>query len=230
MALLNARPEPVDLELDRSAIVVVDMQNAFVSPGGMFDCVGHDVSGAPPVIETNARLLAAWRTAGLPVIYLQVTYAPDLSNTGGPESPNYHKEIALRTMREKPELAGKFLIEGSWDWQIADAVAPEPGDTLIRKSRYSGFCRTELAEHLRGANIRNLLFTGVATNVCVESTARDAYFEEFWPILVEDAMNHAGPDFVRQATMWNFERVFGWVTDTASIEAMLATARQREPA
>ncbi len=69
--------------------------------------------------------------------------------------------------------------------------------------------------------IRNLLFTGIATNVCVESTARDAYFAEFWPIMIEDAMNHSGPDFNRQSTLWNFEHVFGWVTQSANVIAAL---------
>jgi ureidoacrylate peracid hydrolase len=71
------------------------------------------------------------------------------------------------------------------------------------------------------------LFTGVATNVCVESTARDAHFSDFWPIMVEDAMSHSGPDFNRQATLWNFEHVLGWVTDSASVIAALQSAAPR---
>jgi ureidoacrylate peracid hydrolase len=71
--------------------------------------------------------------------------------------------------------------------------------------------------------VRNLLLAGVATNVCVESTARDAYFEELWPILVEDAVNHSGPDLNRQATLWNMEHVFGWVTRSEEVSAALAT-------
>ena len=120
-------------------------------------------------------------------------------------------------MRERPELDGTLLIEGTWDWQIVDALTPQSGDHVITKSRYSGFCRTELEDYLNDRDIRKLLFTGIATNVCVESTARDAYFSEFWPILVEDAMNHSGPDFNRQATLWNFENVFGWVTRSANV-------------
>ena len=74
------------------------------------------------------------------------------------------------------------------------------------------------------SGIRHLLFTGIATNVCVESTARSAFFNDFWPILVEDPMNHSGPDFSRQATLWNFEHVFGWVTNAArTIEALQTT-------
>jgi ureidoacrylate peracid hydrolase len=74
---------------------------------------------------------------------------------------------------------------------------------------------------LNGLDIRHLLFTGVATNVCVESTAREAYFREFWPILVEDAMDHTGPDFVRRAALYNFESKLGWVTRTADVLRIL---------
>jgi ureidoacrylate peracid hydrolase len=124
-------------------------------------------------------------------------------------------------MRQRPELEGKLLIENSWDWQIVDGLTPQPGDRVITKSRYSGFAGTGLEAHLRSEDVRYLLFTGIATNVCVESTARDAYFGEFWPILVEDAMNHSGPDFNRQATLWNFENALGWVARSGDvIEAM----------
>jgi ureidoacrylate peracid hydrolase len=228
MATLAARPQPLEIDLGRTALVLVDMQNAFASKGGMLDLAGLDISGAAPVIEVNRRLLQAARAAGLKVVYLQMSFRPDLSDGGGPESPNYHKELALRTMRARPELAGKLLIDGTWDWQIVDALRPAPGDHVLRKSRYSGFCGTDLEEHLLAHNVRYLLFTGIATNVCVESTARDAFFGEFWPILVEDAMNHAGPDFTRQATLWNFEHVFGWVTSADNVLAALQ--RHAEPA
>ncbi len=229
MVTLTARPEPVDIDLSRTAVVVVDMQNSFVSKDGMFDLAGKDISGAPKVVEVNRRLLDACRRAGVKVIYLQMTYKTDLSDAGGPDSPNYHKELALVLMRNRPALEGKLLIENTWDWQIVDALTPEAGDRVVTKTRYSGFCRTGLAERLRGDGIRNLLFTGVATNVCVESTAQDAFFEEFWPILVEDAMNHSGPDFNRQATLWAFEHVFGWVTTSEALIGALESQVVREP-
>ena len=221
MATLTARPQPLQIDLDRTALVVVDMQNAFASKGGMFDLAGFDISGAASVIEVNRRLIGAARKARIEVVYLQMSFKPDLSDAGGPSSPNYHKELALRMMRDRPELAGQLLIDNTWDWQIVDALTPAPGDRVVRKTRYSGFCRTDLEDYLLARNIRYLLFTGVATNVCVESTARDAFFSEFWPILVEDAMNHSGPDFNRQATLWNFEHVFGWVTSADHILAAL---------
>lgn len=216
MPLLQARPEPVTLDTARTALIVVDMQNAFASKGGMFDLAGHDISGAGPVIDVHRRLLPAARAAGVKVIYLQMAFRPDLSDAGGPDSPAYHKELALRMMREQPELAGTLLIDDSWDAQIVGEIAPHDGDIVIRKSRYNGFTGTDLDTILKARGIRHLLFTGIATNICVESTARNAFFNEYWPILISDAMNHAGPDFTRQATLWNFENVLGWVSDSAS--------------
>jgi ureidoacrylate peracid hydrolase len=221
MVMLTARPDTIDIDVARTALVVVDMQNAFLSKGGMFDLAGFDLAGAAATIAANGRLIAACRAHGVRIVYLQMTYRADLADAGGPASPNYHKELGVVMMRERPELAGKLLVEGTWDWRIVDALAPAAGDHVVRKTRYSGFAGTALEPLLRGADIRWLLFSGVATNVCVESTARDAFFGEFWPILVEDAMNHSGPDFNRQATLWNFEHVFGWVTDTDGVVAAL---------
>lgn len=215
MPRLDTKPEPIDLDIGKLAVIVVDMQNAFASPGGMFDLAGHDISGAGAVVEANVRLLDAARAAGVPVIYLQMSFKPDLSDAGDETSPAYHKELALRMMRERPE--SKFLIENSWDWQIVDRLSPQPSDIVVRKSRYNGFTGTNLDELLKARGIRYLLFTGIATNICVESTARNAFFLEYWPILVEDAISHAGPDFTRQATLWNFENVLGWVTTASDV-------------
>ena len=227
MVPLAAKPEPVVVDLAQTALVVVDMQNAFLSKGGMFDLAGFDLSGAASAIQVNQRLLAAARVAGVKVVYLQMTYRADQSDAGGPASPNYHKELGMVMMRERPELAGTLITENTWDWQVVDELAPQAGDHVVTKSRYSGFWGTTLDSYLRGENIRYLLFTGVATNVCVESTARDAFFSEYWPILVEDAMNHSGPDFNRQATLWNFEHVFGWVTNADNLIKALAADSNR---
>lgn len=227
MPTMNAKPHPLEVEPNETAIIVVDMQNAFATTGGMFDLAGFDISGAANVIDVNQGLLETCRGAGVGVVYLQMTYKKGLEDGGNPASPNYHKELGLRMMRERPDLDGTLLVEDTWDWQIVDALGPQAGDHVIQKSRYSGFCRTELEDYLNGNNIRKLLFTGIATNVCVESTARDAYFCEFWPILVEDAMNHSGPDFNRQATLWNFENVFGWVTQSTDVVQTLTGSQGR---
>ena len=222
MTELATRPQPIDIGADTTAVIVVDMQNAFASKGGMFDLAGLDISGAAPAVAATEELLEAARAAGVEVIYLQMGFRPDLSDAGDIASPAYHKELALRLMRDRPALAGKLLINGSWDWQIVDSLSPQPGELVVAKARYDGFTRTGLKQHLSERGIRTLLLCGIAANICVESTGRHAFFEEFWPVLVEDAVNHAGPDFNRQATIWAFENVFGWVTNTAAVVEALA--------
>lgn len=224
MATLTARPQAVEIDLHRTAMIVVDMQNAYAKKGGMLDLgsgSGFDEERTKPVIEANQKLLPAARAAGVKIIYLQFGYKPDLSDAGGPMSPNIKKQMALKMIRERPEVHDKLIVEGTWGWQIIDELTPLAEDIVVKKSRYSGFAGTTLENQLLSMDIRHLLFTGVATNVCVESTAREAYFREFWPILIEDAMDHTGPDFTRQATLWNFESKLGWVTDTEAAMKML---------
>lgn len=222
LASLEARPGSVEIDLERTAIIVVDMQNAYASKGGMLDLgTGIDEARIKPVIEANKKLLAAARAAGVKIIYLQFGYKPDLSDAGGPQSPNIRKQMAFKLIRDRPEVRDKCILEGTWGFQIIDDLKPESGDIVVQKPRYSGFAGTNLEGILRGLDIQHLMFTGVATNVCVESTAREAYFKEFWPILIEDAMDHTGPDFVRQATLWNFESKMGWVTKTDDVIRIL---------
>ncbi len=214
---IQAKPDPVKIDLTRTAVVVVDMQNAFASKGGMFDLVGQDISGAKNVIENNKKVITAARAAGIKVIYLNMTYSADMSDSGGPGSPNWHKEFGLVAMNNNPKNKGKFLIRGTWDAAVVDELKPQAGDIVIPKFRYSGFRGTSLDVVLKTYDIKYLVFTGIATNVCVESTLRDGYFLDYWPILVSDGTNNAGPPFTQQATLWNIEALFGWVTTTADI-------------
>ena len=103
---INAKPEPIEVDLRRTAVIVVDMQNAFVSKGGMFDILGEDISGAEGVIENNRRITQAARKTACKVIYLKMSYDPDYSNSGGPESPHWHKELGLVTMRKRSRILG----------------------------------------------------------------------------------------------------------------------------
>jgi ureidoacrylate peracid hydrolase len=210
MVTFSAKPEPVEVDLSKSAVIVVDMQNAFASRNGLLDIAGHDVSCAPRVVDSIRSILGAARHAGIPVVYLQMGFRPDLSDSGGEESPNWRKELALCLMHRRPELRGKLLIEGTWDFAIVDELRPQPGDLVIRKTRYSGFARTPLDSELRARGIRYLFFTGIATNVCVESTLRDAFFLDYWPILIPAATTHAGPSYLQDATLFNIESFFGW--------------------
>jgi len=219
---IDARPESVALDPAQTALLVVDMQNAFVNPGGLLDLAGVDISRTPATVAAAQRSIAAARKLGIPVVYLHIVYPKDLSTAGGPLSPNPRKELALALMGKRPELKGKLLIEGTWDAAIADALRPEPGDVVIAKQRYSGFAGTPLDAFLRTRGIRHLLMLGIATNVCVESTLRDAYFQEYWPVLIEDATLQAGPLFCQQATVFNVENFFGWVTTSEALERAVA--------
>jgi ureidoacrylate peracid hydrolase len=210
MTQLSTRPEPLDVAFEKSAIIVVDMQNAFASKGGLLDLAGVDIGGAAAVVRSIASVLQAARANSVQVIYLQTGYKPDLSNGGGELSPNPRKETALCLMRARPELKGKLLVEGTWDFQIVEELQPQPQDLVVLKTRYSGFARTTLDPVLRERGIRFLFFVGIATNVCVESTLRDAYFHEYWPVLLTDAVMQAGPPSLQEATIFNVESFFGW--------------------
>jgi ureidoacrylate peracid hydrolase len=223
MVSLPTRPEALAIDMTKAAVVVVDMQNAFASPRGLLDLAGHDISGASAVVETIRSVLEAARGSGVPVVYLQTGYKPDLSNGGGDTSPNPRKETALCLMRARPELKGQLLVEGTWDFQIVNELAPAPGDLVVLKTRYSGFARTTLDEQLRARGIQYLFFVGIATNVCVESTLRDAYFHEYWPILVTDGAMQAGPPAAHEATIFNVESFFGWTLSAREFQGALRT-------
>jgi ureidoacrylate peracid hydrolase len=211
--VVSAKPEPIKLDIERTALIVVDMQNAFCKKGGMFDVMGMlDEAKVKRVIETDKKVIEAFRRRGIKIIYLRMAYRPDLSNAGGPESPHYWKERGLVAMREHPEWKGRFLTIGTWDWEVIDELKPQPEEIAVDKNRYSGFANTELDVILKTQSIKYLVFIGIATNVCVESTLREAYFHEYFPIIVSDGCGNMGPDFTQEATIWNVSEVFGWVT------------------
>jgi len=193
----------------------VDMQNAYASPGGYLDIAGFDIAGCEAVIQRAVVAAAAARKAGIQVIYFQNGWDADYKEAGTPGSPNWHKSNALKTMRKRPELAGTLLAKGGWDYALVEALAPQPGDLVVPKPRYSGFFNTNIDSLLRARGIRNIVFTGVATNVCVESSLRDAFHLEYFGIVLEDATHAAGPDFAQKAALYNIETFFGWVSTVA---------------
>ena len=202
--VLPARPEALRLDMRKTALIVVDMQNAYASAGGYLDIAGFDISGAAPAIEKIAMAAAAARRAG------------------GPGSPNWHKSNAMKTMRKRPELQGKLLAKGGWDHAIVDALTPEPSDIVLLKTRYSVFFNTNIDSFLRARGIRNLVFTGIATNVCVESSLRDAFHLEYFSVVLEDATHAAGPDFAQNAALYNIEAFFGWVSTVADFSGAIS--------
>jgi ureidoacrylate peracid hydrolase len=180
-----------------------------------------DISDAGRVVQSIKKVLELARCAGVLVAYIQMGYKPDLSNSGGPDSPNFHKELAMHLMNCRPELKGKLLTEGTWDFAIVDELKPEPGDLVVLKTRYSGFAGTTLDSQLRTRGIRYLFFAGIATNVCVESTLRDAYFQDYWPILIADSAMPAGPAAMHEATLFNVENFFGWTVQARELLRVL---------
>src|SRR5262245_52454481 len=141
---IQARPEPIEFVPARTAVIVVDLQNGYASKGGYRDIIGRDVGPARQVVANTLRLLDAARSAGLTVVMLKNGWDPDLKTSGGVNSPNWHKSNPLKTMRARPELAGKLLIRGTWDYDFVDEIKPAPLDIVVEKARYSGFCGTEL--------------------------------------------------------------------------------------
>ena len=221
--VLPARPEPLAFHAANTALVVVDMQNAYASEGGYVDTAGFDISGAQRTIAAIASAIDAARRAGVLVVYLQNGWDPDYVKAGGPGSPNWHKSNALKTMRRRPELQGHLLAEGGWDHALVEALAPAPGDIVVPKTRYSGFFNSTLDSALRARGIRTLAFTGIATNVCVESTLRDAFHLEYFAVMLEDATHALGGPALQQAAVYNTETFFGWVSTVDHFRRALAT-------
>ena len=166
-------------------------------------------------------VLETARAAGMPVIYFQNGWDADYVEAGGPGSPNWHKSNAMKTMRQRPELQGKLLAKGGWDYELVEALPPQPGDIVVQKTRYSAFYNTNLDSILRARGIRSLVFTGIATNVCVESTLRDGFFLEYFGVVLHDATHQAGPDFVQKASLYNIEKFFGWVSSVEEFRSAL---------
>ncbi|MGI4939359.1 MAG: pyrimidine utilization protein B [Janthinobacterium lividum] len=226
--VLPARPEPLRFDPAHTALIVVDMQNAYASPGGYLDLAGFDISGAAAAIEAVAASVQVARRAGIPVIYLQNGWDPGYQEAGGPGSPNWYKSNALRTMRARPELAGTLLAKGGWDYALVDRLTPQPGDIVVPKARYSAFPSSNIDSILRARAIRTLVFTGIATNVCVESTLRDAFHLEYFGVVLADATHQAGPAFAQQAALYNIETFFGWVSSVAEFRCALTGSSTAE--
>src|SRR4030042_1712246 len=108
----------------------------------------------------------------------------------------------MKAIRENPQLKGKFLTAGTWDWEIVYELKPHAEDMVVNKSRFSGFVYTELDAILRTLNMKYLVFIGLFSNVCVESTIRDAFFHEYFPIMVSDGCGNMGPDYLQDATIY----------------------------
>jgi ureidoacrylate peracid hydrolase len=218
-----AEPDPIRIDLLNTAVIVVDMQNAFVRRGGYFDLAGYDLSGVEGIIAPCQEIVTAARKKEAKIIYLQMGCSPDFSDRGPPDSPSNLKSRGLSLVHQRPEVKDKFYIYGTWGADIIEELKPQPEDIVVKKQKYDGFFGTNLEIILRTFGIKYLTFIGTATNVCVESTLRHAFFLDYFPILVSDAVSQAGSSITQQATIQNVKTHFGWVTTCENFLAGLET-------
>jgi ureidoacrylate peracid hydrolase len=186
-----------------AALLVVDVQNDFVADGGFFDQVGADVKTVQRSIAPLLNLIDRAREAGVLVVFIQAIYDPEF--VSGPM-----RERNMRAKREMPRC-----LTGSWGADFY-AVRPRPDEPVVIKHRYSGMINTELDALLQRHGIRSLLMTGVSTDTCVESTARDAYFMDYYVTLVADCCAGASERDHRVA-LERFERDYGAVVTAADV-------------
>ena len=197
-----------------TALVVIDVQNDFCAPGGMMDQEGLDLSRVQDMAERLPALLSAARAAGVLVIFVKNVYSTEhnfyLSDTW--------LEQASRA-RGGSYTRREVCKEGSWEGDFFADVRPEPGDPIVRKHRFNAFTNTDLDTILRAHGIRTMVFTGVATNVCVETTAREGFMRDYYVVFTSDGTaTYADED--HEATLRNIDRFFGQVAPVGDLQAI----------
>ena len=203
---IQAEPVPVELDLNRTAVLVIDMQNAFVSTGGMFDLSGRDMDYIAETIEPNRQIIKAARDKGIKVVYAVHRITADMKEIG----PMSRFGMTPERMKN-PEVRNGSILEGTWGTEIIEELKPREDEMVIVKRRFGAFSGTELDMMLRTFDIRYLIFTGVATNICVETSFREASQLQYLPILVSDACAATEPSR-QQPSIDNIKEIFGWVT------------------
>ena len=219
---VEARPSPLLIDPRETAILVVDMQEGFFGLGGAWDRAGVDVAGAQAILGPLARTLATARGVDLPILYLTADFAPSSGNASLWDAARGEHWLALAGTGTGA-THGRILPSGVQEGDILPEVAPEPGETVIVKRRFSGFFETPLHTLLQERGIDTLIFTGGTTSVCVESTVRDAYFRDYRCLLLADCLTepigHGLPHTSHDATLRMVEVLFGWVTTSGQFIA-----------
>ncbi len=173
-----------------TALIVVDMQNDFCKAGWTFDLLGIDLSMYQSMLPRLSRLLAGARDIGVKVIYVQMTVLPNRISES-PAQIRFNMRLHLASHGATQPLL--YTIEGTPGQEIVAEVAPEPGDLVVRKYRSSGFWGTNLDMLLRSNGIETVIVTGCTTEGCVEFTARDALFNDYYVVLPEDCVASDDP-------------------------------------
>lgn len=216
---ITARPQSIVVSPALSALVVIDMQNDFCCPGGWVDATGGDCSAGRRAIEPIKRTIEVARKHRIRVVWLNWGNRPDLLNVGPATLHSFDphgKGSGLGT--PLPNGRGRVLTAGEWTAAVVDELRPRPEDIRVSKYRVSGFWGTELDQILRNLGVKTLFFTGVNTDQCVDLTLRDAYCLDYDCVLVADGTATTSPQFAYDATLWNVEHSWGFVTTSSEIE------------
>jgi nicotinamidase-related amidase len=215
----------VTLDLSRTAMVVVDMQNDFCHPEGWLAGIGVDVQPARAPIAPLSTLLPELRKADVPVLWVNWGNRPDQLNLS-PALLHVYDPLGVGTGlgSELPKSGAKVLERGSWSAAVVDELTPEAQDICVAKYRMSGFQDTELDSILRNLGVQTLLFAGVNADQCVLCTLQEANFRGYDCLLLDDCSATTSPDYCMTATLYNVRQCFGFVASSRDILAALGRA------
>lgn len=216
MAGIQALPYTFPLRRNELALIVIDMQRDFVEPGGFGESLGNDVGRLSAIVPTVKRLIEGCRAAGIPVIHTQECHRPDLADL--PPAKRNRGNPSLRIGDDGP--MGRILIAGEPGTAILDELAPLPGEVVIEKPGKGAFYATALQDELQKRHLSQLIVAGVTTEVCVQTTMREANDRGYECLLAEDATESYFPQF-KAATLDMIRAqgaIVGW---TASVSAIL---------
>ncbi|WP_275787536.1 cysteine hydrolase family protein [Pararhizobium gei] len=209
MAMIKAEPFAFPLKRDAIALIVIDMQSDFAEPGGFGASLGNDVSRITKIIPDVKRLIEGFRNAGLPVIHTMECHRPDLSDL--PPAKRNRGNPSLKIGDEGP--MGRVLIAGEPGTAILSELAPIEGEVVIEKPGKGAFYATPLGDILKARGIEQLVFAGVTTEVCVQTTMREANDRGYECLLAEEATESYFPEFKAAAISMITAQggIVGWV-------------------
>jgi len=221
-ATLAATPQEITIDLARTAMIVIDMQNDFCAPEGWLAHIGVDVTPARAPIAPLERLLPRLRRAKVPVLWVNWGNRPDRLNLS-PSLLHVYKPNGrgVGLGDPLPGSGARVLEQGSWAAAIVDGLTVDPRDIHVAKYRMSGFWDTPLDSILRNLGVTTLLFSGVNADQCVLCTLQDANFLGYDCVLVEDCAATTSPGFCMEATLYNVRQCFGFVVGSAAIARAL---------